>query len=64
MVVRRRYNPRKFIMELNGSYIIIMSCKIEQAFFSCIVPDFNFAVITSRNKERLGIVEMNGTNRA
>lgn len=51
------------IVELYSSDVIIMSSQIILALFSCIVPNFYLAIVSTANKKGLSVMEAYCSNR-
>ena len=63
LVVGTGDDPWQLMVEENGSHIIQMSVQSEKTAPRLIRPYFDLVVVASRDEERLGLVEIDTSNR-
>ena len=52
------------MVEENGSNVVEMAVKGEEASSGLVGPDLDLIIVASRNEERLGLVEIDTSNRS
>lgn len=52
------------MVEENGSDVVEMAVESKEAASSLVGPDLDLVVVASRNEERLGLVEVDTSNRS
>lgn len=63
LIIGGGQNPRKLVVEEDGSHVVEMAVECEEASPSLIRPDFDLVIVTTRYKERLCFVEVDAADR-
>jgi hypothetical protein len=64
LVIGRRQDPGKLVVEDNGTDVVQVTIQSKEASPALVGPDLDLVIITSRNEKRLGVMEIDGSNRA
>ena len=64
LVVRGREDPWELVVKKDGANVVEVSVEGKETFLEFPVPYFNFVVVAARDKEGLGGMEVDASDRA